>query len=118
MQSDNEYIATNDGAFNSQSLHPVQNVSINSKYAQCNYQGEELQVLEIANKNGYIDVTPGVDGTTATKVAQKTIQKTVRLSDREIMVNPEVNLKLRTASMKNDGSIAYSLGYKVITLLK
>lgn len=113
MQSDNEYIATNDGAFNSQSLHPVQNVSINSKYAQCNYQGEELQVLEIANKNGYISFdaeTPAL--------AQKTIQKTVRLSDREIMVNPEVNLKLRTASMKNDGSIAYSLGYKVITLLK
>lgn len=113
IQSDNEFIATNDGQFNGKSEHPILNCSINSVYAQCNYEGEELQVLEVNDVDGLID--PTVSEGSVTAIAKKTMQKSVRLSDREIMSNPEVNLKLRIGSMST--SVQYSLVYDIVTLL-
>lgn len=114
IQSDNEFLESNDSKFNSTSLHPILNCAINSKYAQCNYSGEELQILEMADVDGLI--TPTVSGGSVTAIVKKTLQKSVRLSDREIMLDPEVNLKLRPTSMST--SVQYSLVYDVVTLFR
>ena len=106
LQSDNEYIATNDSAFNSVSVHPVANASCTSKYAENNYTGEELQIQEVFNANGVVDLANS---------KKLLLQKSVRLSDREIMVDPQLTLKLNTASMAP--TVSYNIGYDVVTLL-
>ncbi len=106
LQSDNEYIETNDSAFNGASAHPIQNSSCTSKYSENNYTGEELQIQEICDLNGVVDLANS---------KALALQKSVRLSDREIMVDPQITLKLNTASM--DSAVAYNIAYDIVTFV-
>lgn len=106
LQSDNEYIATNDAAFNGVSVHPIQNSACTSKYSENNYTGEELQIQEVCDLNGVVDLANS---------KALALQKSVRLSDREIMVDPQITLKLNTASM--DTAVAYNIAYDIVTFV-
>lgn len=104
LQGDNEYIENNDGQFNGVSQHPILNSSCTSKYSENNYTGEELQIQEVFNLNGVVDLA---------NTKKLVLQKSVRLSDREYMQDPNLTLKLNTASMVGSG-VSYSLFYDIV----
>jgi len=106
LQSDNEYLETNDGAFNGVNLHPIANSSCTSKYSENNYTGEELQIQEVFNLNGVVDLA---------NTKHLRLQKSVRLSDREFMQDPNLTMKLRTASMAP--GVSYALVYDLVTFV-
>lgn len=107
-QSDNKFIGTNDGQFNSTNEHPIQNIQVSSVYAENMLTGAEMQVSNARGLNGVLNIVPGVLGTSVTQVNQQPLQKSIRLSDEEWMDSPSVNLKLASGSMNAN------IGYKVV----
>lgn len=103
QMSDNQFIENNVSKFNNINIHPVVSSSITSPYAENNYVGVELQNQEVYNVNGVVDLINS---------KKMVLQKTVRLSDREVLVNPTVNLQLNVASMAS--TVDYSIMYDVL----
>ena len=108
IQGDNKFITTDDGEFNSTGIHPIASLQMNSKYAENMFNGPELQVQDVQTLTGiisYDSLTPDVKNAI--------LQKSVMLSDEEFLEDPNVSLKLNTASMSS--SVSYSIMYDLVT---
>lgn len=90
IQSDNELIANNVGAYNGKNVHPLASVTCSSPMYNQMLQGAELQVLAIDDAT---DALP--------------LMKSLILSDRDILIQPKLDMQLNTASF--DDGVSYNI---------
>lgn len=104
VQSDNVFIETNVGAFNGQNEHPLDMVTCSSPLFNSMLHGNELQALLCDDVNGYIKDNAGT-------LVQHFLQKSLVLSERDLLVRPKFDFQINSASMVS--GVSYNVISKV-----
>lgn len=104
VQSDNQFIETNVGAFNGTDLHPIDMVTCSSPLFNSMLHGNELQALLCDDANGYLGIVAG-------NLTQHFLQKSLILSERDLLVRPKFDFQINSASMVE--GVSYNVISKV-----
>jgi hypothetical protein len=102
VQSDNTFIASNTGAYNGQDEHPLALVTCSSPLFNSMLRGSELQSLLVDDVAGIPDFANSV---------MLSIQKSLVLSERDLLINPQLDLQINSASMVS--GVSYNIVSKV-----